>query len=112
MAKANLTVRRGTTQPFTYTHPEAMTGGTIYFTVKPAEFDADADDSDALIFKTITTFTSGDTVASWELSDSDLQIEPDTYYYDVVYEAADGKTIPPIVEGKFKVVGKVTNRNV
>lgn len=112
MANQNLTVYRGTTYDMSYVHPVAMTGGTVYFTVKPEEYDTDADDSDATPKKTITSFTESNTKASWTLTEADLYIEPGDYFYDIIYQDVAGASSPPIFQGKFKVLPHPTNRNV
>ena len=112
MAIQNLEIKRNTTYEMSYTHTAAMTGGTVYFTVKSVEFDTDAADTSALILKTVTSFTLGNTLASWTLTDADTYITPGKYFYDIVYEEASGKSLPPIFEGKFKVAGHPTNRSV
>lgn len=120
MAKQNLELWRNTTYEMSYTHTEAMTGFTVYFTVKTAEFDTDEPDTAATIKKTITSFTNAtvngvlvtNAKASWTLSDADMYITPATYFYDLIVEDASGASLPPIFEGKFKVSGHATNRNV
>lgn len=117
MAKQDLTVYRGTAYNMTYTHVEAMTGGTVYFTVKSATSDDDATDAQAMPKKTVTVFTldadgNTDQKAVWSVTDADMYIEPGTYHYDIVYEGSDGESFPPIFEGKFKVLPHPTNRNV
>lgn len=112
MPKQNLELERGKTYEMSYVHPSSMAGGTVYFTVKSADFDTDADDSDALIKKDVTSFTSGNTVASWTLADADTYITPGKYKYDIVYENASGESLPASWYGDVKVVGRPTNRNV
>src|SRR5688572_10084746 len=104
MAKQNIEIERGKTYNMSYTHPTAMTGGTVYFTVKSAAYDTDADDSDATIQKEVTSFTSGNTIASWELSDSDTYVVPGNYYYDIVFEDSTGDSLPASWYGKCKIV--------
>jgi hypothetical protein len=120
VAKQNLELFRATTYEMSYTHTASMTGGTVYYTVKTVEWDSDATDTTATIKKTITSFSSatvgGVTVAgakaSWTLTDTDMYIEPKTYFYSLIYEDASGKSLPPIFTGKFKVDPHTTNRNV
>lgn len=111
MPKQNLEIEGGKTYEMSYTHPVAMTGGTVYFTVKTAEYDSDADDSDATITKDITSFTVGDTKASWTLTDEDTYKDPGKYNYDIVFEDSDGKSLPASWYGQFKIVRRPTNRN-
>lgn len=112
MATQNLTIYRGVTYPMTYTHTSAMTGGTVYFTVKTAISDSDATDTAALVSNTVTSFTSGDTIASWTVTDDQTYIDPGTYHYDILYRDSTGVTWPPIFEGKIKVLPHPTNRNI
>lgn len=111
MGKQDLELERGKTYDMSYTHPEAMTGGTVYFTLKSTKYDTDADDSDAPITKTVTSFTSGNTVASWTLTDEDTYIDPGKYYYDIVFEDSTGESLPASWYGQVKIVGRPTNRN-
>lgn len=103
----------------TYNHtdgngdPVAITGSTVYFTVKEDEYDTNASDTNALIQKTITSHTdAAGGITGWQLDDSDTYIEPGKYYFDVVVEDSSGKAEPPSLYGKFEVVGTPTNRNV
>ena len=111
MAKQNLEYESGKAQDMSYVHREAMTGGKVYFTVKDVENDADNIDTTALIKKDITSFTISDTTASWTLSDADMNLPPNDYYYDIVYENSSSKSEPAAFYGKFKVSKRVTNRN-
>lgn len=112
MAKQNLTLYRGTAYNMSYTHTEDMTGGTVYFTVKTEEYDDDATDANATPKKTITSFTNSGRTASWTLTDADMYLEPETYYYDIVFEPANKLALPPIFIGTFTVLPHPTNRNV
>jgi len=112
MATSNLSLYRGVAYAMNYTHTSPLTGGTVYFTVKPNEYDSNLTDSDATPKKTITSFTNGGLTASWTLTDLDMYIEPGKYYYDIIVEGADKLALPPIFEGQFKVSGHPTNRNV
>lgn len=114
-----ISIYRGTTYDFTYNHtdvngdPVSLVGSTVYFTVKTNEYDDDLTDADALIKKTVTDHNdaaAGET--SWTLNDEDTQIEPGTFYFDVVVEDSEGLSDPPSLIGTFKVTGKPTNRNV
>jgi hypothetical protein len=111
VGKQNIEIERGKTYDMSYVHPTAMTGGTVYFTVKPTEFDTDQDDSDATIQKTITSFTVTDTTASWQLTDADTYKTPGKYFYDIVFEDASSETLPASWYGQLKIVPRVTNRN-
>lgn len=113
MATENLTLSRNSTYDMTYTHVEAMTGGTLRFTLKPVLYDTDADDSDATIKKDVTSFSNGDLTASWTLTDANLYVTPGkNYHYDIVFEDSSGEATPPIFEGKVTITGHPTNRTV
>lgn len=114
----DITIFRNRTYPFTYNHTDtagaavSLTGATVYFTVKSVWWDSSAADTTALIQKTITSHTDPDAgVTEWTINDSDTDIAPGRYYYDVVVEF-DGKSQPPSLYGKFTVTGTPTNRNV
>ncbi len=111
MSKQNLEVYRGIGFNMSYTHVEAMTGGTVYFTVKPTKYDTDVNDTTGVPKATVTSFTLGDTKAEWTISDEDMYIEPGKYYYDIIYEPSGGPSYPPIFEGTFQVLQHPTNRN-
>jgi len=111
--KQNIELERGKTYEMSYIHPVAMTGGTLYFTIKAKEWDTDATDDDALIKKTITSFVNSGLTAEWTLTDEDTYITPrDDYRYDIVFEDVDGNALPASWYGKVKLVGRPTNRNV
>ena len=112
MPKQNIELERGKTYDMSYTHPTAMTGGTVYFTMKITESDTDADDSDALIAKDITSFTLSDTKASWTLTDEDMYVDATKAFYDIVFEDSNGESLPASWWGQVKIVGRPTNRNV
>jgi hypothetical protein len=112
MPKQKLEIERGKTYNMSYTHPTSMAGGTVYFTVKSAEYDTDATDASAAIPpKNITSFTNGNLTASWTLTDEDTYITPGKYYYDIVFENSAGESLPASWWGEVKVTGRPTNRN-
>lgn len=121
-SKSDLTIKRGTTYPITITvtddsgDPVDLTGATVRFTAKTAEYDTDADDSDAAIAKNVTVHVDEEGVASATsgkstitLTDTDTYINPGNYYYDITIEYSTGVINTPI-EGKLKIDGKPTNR--
>lgn len=112
MATANLQIARGTTQPFTYTHVEAMTGGTLFFTIKQSSSDSDADDSSAILKKTISVFTNGGLTASWSLTDEETWIKRGIYYYDIQFKDSAGNVYDPIFTGTIEITPHPTNRSV
>lgn len=127
MASTGITINRGTSWSTTYTHqhdgvPFTLVGATVYFTVKPVEFDSVQDDSTAIIEETVTTHvdpTNGitnielsPTQTSYILGVAGNYIAPGTNYtYDIKVKEADG-SIYKTVEGKCKIDGSPTNRSV
>ncbi len=111
---ANLEINRGTTYTIDLLYkkdgvPTTLVGAVVRFTVKEAEFDADVDDSDALILKNVTDGNSAGE-ASIVIDPVDTAtIEPGKYYYDIKVEQADGE-IYKVDEGRFKIDGSPTNR--
>lgn len=93
----------GTTQ-------RTLTGATVFFTLKENPHDTDADDSEAVLTKTITSHSdapNGQTLI--ELTDSDTNIAPKNYFYDVKVKESDGK-IYLATKGRCRVSGSPTNR--
>jgi hypothetical protein len=113
---SKITVYRGTAKSFIYNHPEALTGCTVYFTVKAVVSDSDAADTSAIIKKTILPDAHTDAAAGitgWELSDADTYKDVGSkYHYDIVVEDAAGKSLPPVNMGDFIIKAHPTNRNV
>lgn len=91
------------------TFPFDITGYTVFFTVKVKD-DSSADDSDALIQKTITDFDDAvNGLASIELTGEDTRIDPGKYRYDIQVKASGGEpssTVPQDIE----FVNDVTKR--
>lgn len=113
---ANLpTINRGTTYTITYNHlidgtATTLVGATVLFTMKSAEYDTDADDSDALITKDVTNGSSGG-VATITLTPTDTYQTPGKYFYDIKVDVnSDGNTIYKMAEGTVKIDGSPTNR--
>lgn len=109
-------IERGTTYPISGSYTDAngdtdITGATIFFTVKTTEYDADTTDSDALVKKTITSFTDPTAgLYDFELTPTDTAtIAPDRYYYDLKIKLASGK-IFLLAEGRVRIGGSPTNR--
>lgn len=118
---SKITVFRGRTYDFTYNHTDStgaavpLTGCTVYFTVKPSEYDSDATDAAATIKKTILPNEHTDAAAghtAWTLDDADTYKDVGKYFFDVIVEDADGQADPPSLYGLFNIVGTPTNRNV
>lgn len=107
---------RGTTVTITGTVKEGneildITGATVFFTVKSAEFSTDTTDSDALISKTVTSLpnaSEGIYVISIDPADT-VSIAKGTYYYDIKIKLADS-TIYKLDEGRFVLDVSPTNR--
>lgn len=112
MPKQNIEIERGKTFDMSYTHPSDMSGGTVYFTVKSREFDTNAEDTDAIIKKDVSSFVNSGTKAEWTLTDEDTYKTPGKFYYDIVYEDSNGESLPASWYGQLKIVGRPTNRNV
>lgn len=85
-----------------------ITSSTLEFTVK-TQADDDATDSTAIISKTVfvTSGTSGQ--ATIPISESDTNITPKTYFYDLWRVKPDGSQYV-IKRGKFIVKKTETNR--
>lgn len=125
---AKIEVYRGTSYPVVYNHtdstgaPVALTGKTLMFTVKAEKYDTSADDTTALIKKTITshsgtvgTYTLSDVlgVSGFVLTDADTYIEPGKYFFTFLIEDNTTKyTDPPTVMGTFTVLANQGNRQV
>lgn len=89
-----------------------ITGSTIRFTVKTAEYDEDWDDDPTgLIVKNVTSHTDPTNGAS-EISiipTDTWQMTPGEYHYDVKIKTADNK-VYKLDEGLFILDGSPTNR--
>lgn len=91
--------------------PTDITGSTVRFTMKDAEYDTDSDDSDATLKYDITNHSdpiAGESQIEFAPADT-AELTPGTYYYDVKIELASG-IIRKISEGKIKLDGSPTNR--
>jgi hypothetical protein len=114
MASTQLKINRGTTYTMGFQYQRnganaTLVGHTVRFTVKSEEFDQDADDSDAIILKNITTGNS-DGYAEIAINPEDTTlVEPSKYYYDIKVETPTGE-IFKMVEGRFLIDGSPTNR--
>lgn len=112
---AKLQINRGTTYAITYNHmvdgvATTLVGATVRFTMKSAEYDTDADDSDALVRKNITNGSSAG-VATITLTPTDTYQTPGKYFYDIKVDvASDGVTIYKMDEGTITIDGSPTNR--
>lgn len=117
---AKLELYRGVSYPITYNHTDSsgaavpLTGKTLYFTVKADKFDSDANDTTAIISKTITTHTdAAGGVTSFTLTDTDTYKEPGKYYFSFLIEDNTTKqTEPPSVVGTLTILPNQSNRQV
>lgn len=123
-SKTDLTIKRGTTFPILFENTTStgaaidLTGATVYFTAKTAEFDTDATDTNATIKKDVTVHVDENGLPSATqgkstilLTPSDTQKNPASYNYDITVKYANGVVNTPI-EGKLKIDGKPTNRSI
>jgi len=96
--EADKYVIRGDSENFTITFTDSdgngvdITGWTVWFTVRDSiPSTSVVDDTDAIISIKNTTHTNptgGQTLI--EISDTDNDIDPKTYYYDIQYKKLDG----------------------
>lgn len=115
---ATLKVNRGTTYSRTITYYKdgvltPLTGMTVFFTMKSAEYDADATDTAALVSKTYTSLTGTEAAAGRAaitlLPTDTSAIAPGSYFYDIkVKESAT--VIYKVDEGTIKLDASPTNR--
>lgn len=113
---AKLKINRGTT----YTRSldfkvngvaTTLVGATVRFTMKPTEFDADADDSAASVLKNVT---NGDASGHAEITIAPADtatLTPGKYFYDIKVDInSDGATVYKVDEGTIDLDGSPTNR--
>lgn len=113
----DITINQGTTYTMAYTYTVNgsagnLTGATIRFTVKDAEYDTSSDDSTALIKKNVTSHsdpTAG--ISSIDLAPVDTDVTPGKYFYDIKVEDSAGN-IYKTHEGRLTIDGSPTNRRV
>ena len=115
---SKLSINRGTTFNVTVNYQKNgvaadLTGATVRFTVKNAEYDADNLDAAALITKNVTSHTNAlGGISTIALIPTDTQnMIPGIYTYDIKVAEAAG-AVYKIDEGKFLVDGSPTNRLV
>lgn len=86
-----------------------ITGQTLLFTVK-YKHGGEADDSDALVEKTITSHTTpASGVSELVLTETDTDFTPGEYLYD--FKRIDGGTIVGYDSGYFVVEDTITQRS-
>lgn len=87
-----------------------LTGHTVLFTVKDVPYDDDADDSTALIAKTVTSHTNAaGGITEIALTDDDTNLTPMQYFYDIVVVESSGERYRA-KRGRFEIVSGVGNR--
>lgn len=113
---SKLTITRGTTYNLTFYYQDStgaalsLTGATVFFTVKSAEYDTDATDTTALIEKTVTSHTdAAGGISTIALTPTDTYVTPGNYYYDIRVKDVDGN-IYKMIEGRVVIDGSPTNR--
>ena len=113
-----ISVIRKTTVPLVVTFTDAdtgsaidITGYTVFFTVKKNTSQVkDATDNDALIQKTLTTFSDGaQGVARINLTATDTSIPAGSYVYDIGYKDLSSNRFFSESD-EFTVLGNVTQR--
>lgn len=120
MSNSLPTIVRGTTYPITgyYTDKDGntdITGSTIFFTMKPEQYDSSADDSTAVepngVKKTVTSFPDavGGQYYIELVPDDTNTLTPGDYYYDIKIKLSTGK-IYLLENGRVKTDGTPTNR--
>jgi len=89
-----------------------LIGATVLFTVKPNAFDSDADDSDAVITKNITSHTDAATgLTKITLTDTDTAVDPYNYFYSVRVQESGGK-VYLAQSGRLQISANTGNRSV
>ena len=116
MADTNITIPRETDfdVDFSYLNEDntarALTGATVYFTIKSDAYDTDADDSEALISKDVTSHTdAANGLTTISLTDVETSIAPATYFYDIVVVESDTKRYRA-AQGRCTITSGPTNR--
>jgi hypothetical protein len=119
---SKISVFRNTSYPVTYNHTDSagaavsLVNKRLYFTVKETDWDDSANDSSAQISKVVPSEDHTDAaggITGFTLTDLDLNLEPNTYYYAFIIEdETTGLSEPPSVYGEFEVLAQPTNKNV
>lgn len=113
-----LTLYRGVTYPSSYQHMDGngnklpLTGCTVFFTIKPVEFDEDSADTSAVFKQTVTSHADAPNgYTTWDTLIPATGVTPGKgYYCDIVVQDSTGKDLPPVFLSKVTISGKVTNR--
>ena len=116
MVEHPLEIVRGDTEVFELAFTDEddviidITGWTVYMTVKVSLFEAD--DTDAVISKTVTSHTSptlGQTEITFTSTETDNLTPGTLYYYDIQIKT-DDDMIKTIMKGQLNVLYDVTRR--
>ena len=111
---ATLSVYRGDSKTYNLTFTDGgtaldITGYTIFFTVKVIVDDS-ADDTNAVISKTVTSHTDPTNgITEIVLSPTDTDIDVGTYDYDMQYKTDTGDIVT-FEKGNYKILADVTRR--
>ena len=115
-----LKINRGTTYSRTVTYQSngvttPITGATVYFTVKPTEYDAITTDTTAVVSKTLSNLSDSNAAAGIAvitlLPADTATIDPSIdYYYDIKIKLASG-AVYKLDEGNITFDGSPTNRS-
>ena len=87
---------------FSVDNYKLTTGDKVYFTV------ATEPGLQTPLFQKVVTSFSDLGVADIDITSTDTDLEPDTYYYDIQVNRADGQVDTVIGPAKFKVIEGVT----
>jgi hypothetical protein len=112
-----LTILRGDSADITVTlldendDPISLVDKVVFFTVKDPEKLSGDDDADAVIQKTISTFTTPLTGSFvLELSATDTDIEPRDYVYDLQVKNTVDDKVESTERGMLEIVQDITRR--
>lgn len=92
--------------------PASLVGATLRFTIKPARYDDDTDDSSATLIKNVSSHDNaagGLSHITINPADTD-DFVPGDYFYDVKVQLADLTKIYTLEEGMLLITGSPTNR--
>lgn len=92
--------------------PRTLVGATLFFTLKENAYDSDADDSEAILKKTVTNHSNAAAGQSQiNLTDDETDVDPKTYFYDIKIKEVSGN-IYLASSGRCLVSATVTNRTI
>lgn len=118
MSSQTINITRGNTLVINYTNqdnstppnPISLSGATIYFTVKPVQWDTSSTDATA-IFQIVSSGNTGNTCTfTATATQTELLLPTNSpYYWDITIAYADSQVITPI-SGQINVTGTPTNK--